>query len=434
MAHQFSRTSYRHILLAAASLGSVLIAGCGGGSTASFFYVNKNTQAIRRDTVTPAGVTSYVQNPQDSVNGTIRLAPVESLNLQPVQLAAAAPHNQVPFDKPRTMMLPAGYSISVFASGLGRPRSLALREDGTLFVSLIDGTVEAIAPNGTRTTIASDLSSPHGLELHNGSLYYTDETRIFRFDFSSPTAVTGTSTMLTDKVPAGGTHYTRSIRWVQNDKKFYVGVGSTSNKGIEDNNSYGNVLRMSEAGGALEAAARGGLRDVVAMDVHPQTGELWVIDNGTELLSTLLPPTEVNILKVGRHYGWPFFYSQNFPDPGYMDAEAKSSARYPSSPVGPIIELEGHAEAVDMQFYTGTAFGAEWKNAAVITYNGTPKVIRLRSNPDGSNARQADFLTGFIDAEENTWGRPVGIAISGDGRSIYISDDRAGAIYRISKL
>ncbi len=432
MAHHFSRTGYRHVLLTAAALGTLLLGGCG--STASFFYMNRNTQAIQRDTVTATGVVSRLQNPQDSINGIIKLAPVESLNLQPVQLTVDPSKAQPPFDKPRTMMLPAGYSISVYATGLGRPRDLALREDGTLFVSQIDGQIEAIAPDGKRTVIAKNLSSPHGLELHNGALYYSDETRIFRFDFSDPTSVTGTSTMLTEKVPPGGLHYTRSIRWVPNDKKLYVAIGSTSNKKIEDNNSYGNVLRISEAGGALEAAARGGLRNVVAMDVHPETGELWMIDNGTELLSAALPPTEVNILKVGRHYGWPFFYSQNFPDPDYMEADAKDSPRYPSNPMGPAIELEGHADAFGMRFYRGTAFGPDWKNAMIIAYNATPKLVRVRASADGSNARQADFLTGFLDAEENVWGRPVGIAISGDGRSIYISDDRSGAIYRITKL
>lgn len=430
MAQYSLRTGYRLVLLTAVASAQILLEGCGG-SASSFFYVNKNTQAIRRDTITAAGVTTFVQNPQDAVHGTIKLAPVEVIALQPVSLPVDAAKS--PFDEPRTLMVPPGFTVSLHATGLGRPRDLALREDGTLFVSNFDGQILAIGPDGTRSTVVQGLRSPHGLDLHNGSLIYTDETRIFQLDFTSPTAVTGKSTLLSDKLPPGSVHYTRSIRWVPNDKKYYVAVGSTSNKGIEDNNAYATVLRMAEKGGQLDAAARGGLRDVVAMDVHPETGELWMIDNGTGLLSAELATTEINILKVGRHYGWPFFYSQNFPDPDYMTEEAKNLPRYPTSPVGPVIELQAHVDALGMRFHPGGAAGPEWRNAMIIAYNGTPKVVRVKANPDGSDARQSDIVTGFLDADGKAWGRPVGVAISRDGSTMYISDDRAGAIYRISK-
>lgn len=419
------------MVMVAVALSALLVEGCGG--TSSFFYVNKNTQAIRRDTITGSGVRSALQNPQDSANGVIKLAPVETIPLQQVQLQTNGIVTP-PFNTPHTLMLPAGFSVSVYAAGIGRPRDLALRDDGTLFYSEIDGKVVAIAPDGTSRVLAEGLKSPHGLELHNGALYYTDETRLFRYDFTSPTATTGTSTLLSDKIPVGGTHYTRSIRWVPNDKRFYIAVGSTRNKSIEDDNSHGNIVRIGESGaGAPEATTRGGLRNVVAMDVHPVSGELWAIDNGTELLSPVIPPTEVNIVKVGKHYGWPFFYSQNFRDPDYMDEDITKSPRYSPNPIGPIIELEAHAEALGARFYRETAFGPDWKDAMIITYHNNPKVIRLRANADGSNARQADFITGFEDATNGVWGRPVGIAISKDGRTIYISDDRAGAIYKVVK-
>lgn len=417
--------------IGAIALAALLVEGCGGA--ASFFYLNKNTQAIRRDTITGSGVRSTLVNPQDSVNGIIKLAPVEIIPLQQVTLGTNGVTTP-PFNTPKTMMLPAGFSISIYKAGLGRPRDLALRDDGTLFYSEFDGKVVAISPDGSSRVLAEGLKSPHGLELHNGALYYTDETRLFRYDFSSPTSATGTATMLSDKLPVGGTHYTRSIRWVPADKRFYISVGSTRNKSIEDDNSHGNVLRLPESGaGAPDAATRGGLRDVVAMDVHPESGELWGIDNGTELLSPLLPPTEINIIKVGKHYGWPFFYSQNFRDPDYLGDEIKSSPRYSANPVGPIIELEAHADVFGGRFYNETAFGPDWKNTMIIAYHNIPKIVRLRANADGSNARQADFITGFEDPAEGVWGRPVSIAISRDGRTMYISDDRAGAIYKVVK-
>jgi glucose/arabinose dehydrogenase len=431
---QMTRAGFAASLLAAAFAASVL-AGCG--STQQLFYVNKHTQAIERDTITASGgVTTFIQNPQDQVNGLIRLSPIESLNLQPVTLAVDAGVASSPFDQPLTLMVPPGFTASLYAYDLGQPRDLALRDDGTLFYSNNDaGEIVALGPDRKKTVLATGLRSPHGIELHNGSLYYTDETHVYRFDFSSPTAVTGASTMVTDKLPTGGIHYTRTIRWVPADKRFYIGVGSTTNKNIEDDNEHGAILRMAESGGTATVAMRG-FRDPIGMDVHPETGDLWALDVGTELLSLQLPPDEINIAKVGKHYGWPFYYSQGFRDPDYMGSD---TVDYPKNTVGPVIELEGHSSPSDLQFYPGSALGADWKNSMLVTCHGTSdlgigfKVVRIRANPDGTNARIADFVTGFRTSEGNIWGTPVGIAIARDGKTFYISDDRAGAIYRISK-
>ncbi len=412
---------------------TLVIAGCSGGGGQSFFMVNKNTQAIQRDTIDRAGSRSFLQNPQDSTNGIVKMATVEPIPLVEVTLETGG-DSLSPFDKPRKLMVPQGFSISVYARDLSRPRELALRDDGTLFVTDFDGRVLAITPDRKTHVIATDLRSPHGLEILNGALYYTDETRLFRFDFSSPTSVTGNSTLLSDKLPGGGLNYTRTIRWVPSDKRFYISVGSTQNKRVEDDNQHATLLRIGEAGGTPDAATRGGLRNVVGMDVHPETGELWGIDNGTELLSPLLPPTEVNILKIGKHYGWPFYYSKNFRDPDYADATTANNPRLPATPTPPIIELEGHVEALGMRFYPGTTFGPDWKNAMVIAYHDNCRVVRVRANGDGSNARQADVITGFLaPGDRQPWGRPAGIAIAKDGSVLYVSDDRTGAIYKVSK-
>ncbi|HVZ40555.1 MAG TPA: PQQ-dependent sugar dehydrogenase [Candidatus Kapabacteria bacterium] len=413
-------------------LSSAVLASCTGGGGQSFFMLNKNTQAIRRDTVVPDGVHTFIQNPKDSVNGIIKLAPVDPVPLVQSVLNANG-NTKPPFDKKHMMMLPPGFTMSVYAAELNRPRDMALRDDGTLFYDDFDGKVIAISPDGKQTTIAEGLSSPHGLEIVNGVLFYTDEQHLYRFEFSSPTAVTGRMQILSDKLPPGAQHYTRAIRWVPAEKKFYIAVGSSQNKGIEDDNQHGTMLRISDQGGTPDAATRGGLRDVVAMDVNPNTGELWALDNGTELLSPVLPPTEVNIIKIGKHYGWPFFYSQNFRDPDYQDATPTKYPRFPMGPTPPVIELEAHAEVLGMRFYTGSAFGNDWHNAMVIAYHSIPKIVRVQANGDGTNARQADVVTGFDDPVNGVWGRPVSVAISKDGRTLYISDDKAGAIYKVTK-
>src|SRR5438552_12374878 len=118
------------------ALGASLLEGCG--STAQLFYVNKHTQAIERDTITPSGeVRTFIQNPQDRVNGLVKLTPIESLNLQPVTLAVDAGVTSSPFDRPRTLMVPPGFTASLYAYDLGQPRDLVLRDDGTIFYSNI---------------------------------------------------------------------------------------------------------------------------------------------------------------------------------------------------------------------------------------------------------------------------------------------------------
>lgn len=415
----------------------VAVAGVDGCSASkSLFFANTNLQAIQRDTVDAGGqVRTTLQDPQFAVNGTLRLAAVESLDLVPVTLEVPAGELPPPFHLPRTLKVPPGFKAELFAHGLGNPRDIVVREDGTIFYSnSMAGQIMAISPSGERSTIASGLESPHGLELHNGALYYTDEKRVFRYDFSSQSSSSGTSTMLTDRIPAAGMHYHRTIRWVPNDKKFYIAVGSVDNRTVPDNPETGTVMRMSENGGKPDVAMRG-VRNVVGLDVHPVTGELWGLDEGTDWLGEDVPPEEINILRTGRHYGWPWFYGPNFRDPDFLSAD---TGRYPKGEPS-VINLQAHSTPADMQFYRSTALGPDWENSLLITYWGsrdrTPptgyKLVRVRADANGANAREADVVTGFMSDDGEQWGRPVGIAVAGDGTTMYLTDDRAGAIYKI---
>ena len=105
-------------------------------------------------------------------------------------------------------------------------------------------------------------------------------------------------------------------------------------------------------------------------------------------------------------------------------------------------ELQSHLEITDMAFYTGTAFGSDWRNALLMTSYGERKisgttegckVMRLRANSDGTGAVQADVVTGFREADGAIWARPVGVAISNDGNTFYVTDDVNGVIYAFSK-
>lgn len=417
-----------------------LIEGCGG--VQSIFYYNQQMPAIRRDTIVGGATKSVLQNPNDSINGIVRLTPVEPMDLQPVTVEVPSELKTAPFDQPRTLNVPPGFTVGIYAHDLGHPQDLVLRGDGTIFYTdILAGEVVAIGADRTKTVIASGLSSPFGMDLHNGALYYTDEHHVFRYDFSSPNAVTGNSTMLTDKIPDGGTNYTRTIRWVPSDSRFYISVGSTSDHTPEDDNSHAVILRIKDEAEDLPVTAIRGVRNTVAMEVHPETGDLWGIDNGTDDLSPDVPPDEINILKVGRHYGWPYLYGDNLWDPRYVDDSTKYR-RTMGQAIAATIQLQAHFEPIDMEFYTSSALGPDWKNSLIVTCHGEKeffvkpeglRLLRIRANSDGSNARQADFVTGFRDSNGDVWSRPTGLAISKDGKTFFVSDDQNGIIYRISK-
>lgn len=441
----FSNSLLRTAFFSSAAALSVIWFGCGG-HFASVFYNQKNPQAIQRDTILPSGETrSTVQFPELKGNGVIKLAAVEFLKGMdsisvtiPPELAAKGGT----FSTPRNLYAPSGFRAEVYAWDLGDAQDVVVREDGTLFVSdMQGGRILAVGPGGKTTVIASGLKSPYGMDMVEGALYYTDETKVFRYDFASPTSTDGKSVMLTDQLPKGGDFYTRTIRYVPSSSRFYISIGATDGNGEERDKEHATVFSMPKEGGRPSRASFGGLRNTVGMDVRPETGELWGVEAGMDDLNEQLAPAEINVIKIGKNYGHPYYYSQNFRNPKFPDV---SPAMLPKDPVPPIVELQAYSEPTDLQFYTSDAMGSDWKNAMLIVYKGYTlgavsrpaelrtgfKVVRVRSGQDGSNARQADFISGWLNSQNDFWGQPVGVAVAAGGKTFYVSDAKNGVIYK----
>lgn len=441
----FSNSLLRTALVSSAAACSLLWFGCGG-HFASVFYNQKNPQAIQRDTVLSSGeVRSTLQFPDMKGNGVIKLAAVEMLRGMdsvtitiPSELAAKGGT----FSTPRKLYVPSGFTAEVYAWDLGDPQDVVVRDDGTVFVSdMQGGRILAVGAGGKTTVIASGLRYPYGMEIVDGALYYTDETKVFRYDFSSPTSTDGKSTTLTDQVPKGGDFYTRTIRYVPSSSRFYISIGATDGNGEERDKEHATVFSMPKEGGRPSRASYGGLRNTTGMDVRPETGELWGIEAGMDDLSEQLAPAEINVIKIGKNYGHPYFYSQNFRNPKFVDA---APALVPKDPVSPIIELQAYSDPTDLQFYTSDGLGADWKNAMLVVYKGYAlgaisrpaelrtgfKVVRVRSKADGSDARQADFISGWLGGDNDFWGQPVGIGIARNGKTFFVSDAKNGVVYK----
>lgn len=439
--------SYGKLLLFTSILGMTL-SSCGA-RFASIFYEQKNPQALQRDTVLTSGdIRSWIDYADFKGNGIIKLATVEklpSMDSVSITIPAEVRTTVGAFEVDRKLYMPTGFKAEVYAWGLGNASDVIVRDDGTLFISDQSGRILAVTGSGQVTEIARGLKSPHGLEMVNGSLYYVDERHVYRFDFNSPTSIEGTQTELTDQLPDAGEFYTRTIRYRPSDKKFYITIGATEANGEERDREHATIFRMDLEGGRPTRMFIGGLRNTMGIDVHPVTGDLWGVDQGMDNLAEQLAPDEVNILKSGGQFGHPYFYSQNYRNPKYADYK-DGDVRLPKDPAPPAIELQPYSVSTDMQFYTKDALGSEWKNSMLIVFKGYVlgavsrpkelrtgfKVVRVRSKNDGSDAFQADFISGWLDSQGDFWGQPVGIAWSKDGKTFFVTDEKNSVVYKFT--
>jgi glucose/arabinose dehydrogenase len=333
------------------------------------------------------------------------LIPPEQLELVDQEIVANG--------KKRTLKIPAGYKIEVFADGFTRPRLLAFEpESGDLYLT---ETGTGKVWNVTKgEVVVQGIKNVHGIAFFKSDLYLASTTSIFRYR-------DGKLETLVSDLPSGG-HYTATIAFGR-DGKMYVSRGSSCNA-CENEIRRAAILRFDQDGKNEEIFASG-LRNDVGMAFHPKTGQLWTTENGRDRLGDDLPPEEINIIKRGKNYGWPYCYSQNVPDPDFGSAEICADKE------PPYIEMPAHSAPLGLRFDEGAnnlyvAFHGSWNRSVPTGY----KVVRI-SDPTGE-PKIADYITGWRPEGEAAWGRPVDVIFDGNG-TMFISDDSAGVIYRLSK-
>jgi len=343
-----------------------------------------------------------------------------------------APPDQLPIPQ---LKLPRGFKIEVYASGIANARSLRLGDKGTVFVSnrQLDKVYAIVDRNGKREAkvIASGLDRPNGLAFHNGTLYIGEGTKISKLEkiednLDNPPQLV----VIYDDLPNHQSHGWKFIA-IGPDNKLYINVGAPCNICIPPDEN-GQIRRINLDGSGAEVFARG-VRNSVGFDWHPLTKDLYFTDNGRDWLSEDLPEDELNrVTKVGQHFGFPYCHQGNFTD------REVGWGRSCDEFVKPVALLGPHSAALGMRFYTGRMFPAEYRNAIFIarhgSWNKTKKiggdVMVAKLNPNGTVKSIEPFLTGFL--QDNTYiGRPVDVQVMKDG-SLLVSDDYAGAVYRIT--
>jgi glucose/arabinose dehydrogenase len=284
--------------------------------------------------------------------------------------------------------------------------------------------------------IAEGLNLPVGVAFRDADLYISAVSRILRIRNAErqASAKFEIETVL-DTLP-GETHHGWKFIAFGPDGKLYIPVGAPCNICAPEPDRYALIARLDLNSDKLEVVARG-VRNTVGFDWHPQTRQLWFTDNGRDMLGDDLPPDELNRLdQPGRHFGYPYCHGASVADPEF--GTQRDCARH----TPPAQELGAHVAPLGMRFYTGKQFPARYRNAIFVAEHGSWNRSRkigyrvMAAILDGDRVVAYEpFASGWLrntgTPQETVGGRPADVLIMPDG-SLLVSDDHAGAIYRIS--
>jgi glucose/arabinose dehydrogenase len=431
----------------AASLFLLFLAGCGGGG----------------DSDTPGPGASTSPTPMPSISATVPVnqqAPIPTEGLVPVTNAAplsyqvSAASLPPPFSTPSAnngpgvvarpsgaaLSVPPGFHVYRWANNLTNVRLLTVAPNGDVFavkssvgevVVLRDADKDGIPE--VRSTFASGFGHPFGIAFYPPGpnpthLYVANTGSVVRFAYSAGNLQAGSAPQtIVSNLPLGG-HDTRGLTFRPDGTKMYVSVGSASNASPDADERRAAILEYNPDGSGYRLFGTG-LRNPSSILFHPLTGALWTTVNERDGLGDDLVPDFVTSVFDSGFYGWPYFYIGANPEPRLPGKpELADSVKIPDT------LLQAHSAPLGIAFYTANAFPSLYQNNAFVALHGSwnrgqrtgYKVVRLTSS-----GGYEDFVWGWTTTGGSVWGRPVGVAVAGDG-SLLISDDGGNCIWRVT--
>ncbi|WP_340121833.1 PQQ-dependent sugar dehydrogenase [Methylobacter svalbardensis] len=338
----------------------------------------------------------------------------------------------------KQLHVPAGFTLSIFADNLPNARSLALGDNGVVFVGTgTEGAVYAVQDSNSdgvadqRYIIASGLTMPNGLAYKNDTLYVAEVNRIVRFDrISQQLANPPKPVVVYDQFPSEQHHGWKYLRFGP-DNKLYTTVGAPCNICEPEKPIYSSLVRLNADGSGFEILARG-IRSSVGFDWQPETDALFFNDNGRDYMGDDLPPDELNQwTTTGEHFGFPYCHGGDIADP---DLAADKTCRQFTAPVW---KFKAHVAPLGLRFYRGKQFPVEFKNQLFVAEHGSwnrsepqgYRVVLVKFKQSQPVAEQV-FIDGWLTKTGKVLGRPVDILEMPDG-SLLISDDKRGVIYKV---
>lgn len=288
------------------------------------------------------------------------------------------------------------------------------------------------------TLLADGLASPSGIGWHDGTLYVANHDALLSFPYElGADAVTGEPTKLMDLPPAGN-HWMRNLIVSPDGSKIYVAVGSASNigeRGMEAEEGRAMIWEYDVAAKRQRPFATG-LRNANGLAFNPWSGELWTTVNERDMLGSDLVPDYLTNVPVGAHYGWPWvYYGNNFDRRvKYPLPQVINYVRTPEYALGPHVAALGLVFSKDGaklgENFASGAFVAQhgsWNRKPPSGYDVVYVAFDERGNPTG---KPIPVLTGFLQDDGSTRGRPTWVDWAGDG-ALLVSDDTAGIIWRV---
>ena len=364
-------------------------------------------------------------------------------------------------------IVPNGFEVNLFASGLAEPRIVRVAPNGDVFVAESSaGRIRVLRPGGNGAAqpslFASGLRYPFGIAFYPSGtdpqwVYVGNTDAVVRFPYrNGDLAARGAAEVVVPHLPVGG-HSTRDVVFSPDGKTMYVSVGSASNVGDGMEKLNAAALQAWQSNHPLGAtwgdeAERAdvlafdpdgknrrifstGIRNCVGMAVAAANGTLWCSTNERDGLGDNVPPDYITRVREGAYYGWPWYYIGAHEDPRHAGERPDLKDKI----TVPDVLLQAHSASLGMTFYDATQFPAEYRGNIFAAEHGSwnrskrtgYKIIRVPVRDGAPTGEYEDFATGFVINDSEVWGRPVGVAVDKDG-ALLVSEDASGTIWRIT--
>ncbi len=345
-----------------------------------------------------------------------------------------------------TLQVPTGFRADLFRAGLRGPRWMAVAANGDVVlaetfqgrISVLrdadgDGAAELME------TFSDEIEGPHGLAIHDGHLYVSDPTTVWRYAYEpGQLRRRGRAERVTPTggLGDGGGHWTRNLAVSPDGRRLFVAIGSRGN--IAEEPPPRATVKGYDLDGGNGRILAYGLRNPVGIAFHPTTADLYVVVNERDGLGDGLVPDYLTRITEGDFFGWPYAYIGANPDP---TMNGRRSDLVAATKV-PDVLFQSHSAPIGLVFYDGPQFPADYRGDAFVALRGSwnaaqptgYKVVHVPFADGRPVGSYRNFVTGFWTAGANTAqviGRPAGLAVARDG-SLLIADDTGGAIWRVS--
>lgn len=415
---------------------------------------------------------------RDDKPGVRRL--IRPQDLPPVSTPTYGQSEVVPMPSGAKPQVPQGFSAELVSAEIKRPRVIRVAPNGDLFIAeSMNNTVHVLRMSAgsakpvQHEIFATDLHQPYGIAFYpTGSnpqwVYVANSNAVLRFPYKNgDLKASAKPEKIIEYIPWVH-HYGRDIAFSEDGSRLFLSICSASNaaldmfpeprlsgypkphevKGLSEwaktkplgatwdtEELRANVVSFDPMGKDMKIFATG-LRNCQGMTIQPTTKHIWCVVNERDEIGDNTPFEYATHVQEGAFYGWPWYYIGANEDPRHAGKrpDLKDKVTVPD------VLMQAHSAPLQIVFYNGNNFPAEYKGSAFAAMHGSwnreprtgYKVVRLLFDTNGNpTGEYEDFMTGFVVSDKQVWGRPVGVAVAQDG-SLFVTDDGSGTVWRVT--